>query len=98
LAHQQLDAGFAPFASCTLQNNSMNKKELADLIWKAGLLVTFVALVLVEWQRGQQPVRCEVTINGGQYEELTARLDEISKDVHDSADYLSELDDSATAR
>ena len=76
----------------------MDKKELTDLVWRAALLVTFVALVLVEWQKGQKPVRCEVTINNRQYDELMARIDEIRNDVHDSADSLEALTESASGQ
>lgn len=73
----------------------MDKKELSELVWKTGLLFALLALVLVEWQKGQRPVRCEVTISGRQYEELVARIDEIRNDVHDSADSLAELTESS---
>ncbi len=76
----------------------MEKKELTDLVWKAGVLIALIALALVEWQKGQMPVRCEVTISARQYEELMARMEEIQNDVHDSADTLAEMNDSASTQ
>ena len=76
----------------------MEKKELTDLVWKAGVLMVLVALVFVEWQKGQRPIRCEVTLTGRQYEELVAKLDEIRNDAHDSADSLSEMAESLSTQ
>jgi len=76
----------------------MEKKELTDLVWKAGVLMVLVALVFVEWQKGQRPIRCEVTLSGRQYEELVAKLDEIRNDAHDSADSLSEMAESLSTQ
>ena len=76
----------------------MEKKELTDLVWKAGVLIVLVALVFVEWQKGQRPIRCEVTLSGRQYEELVAKIDEIRNDTHDSADSLAEMAESLSTQ
>jgi hypothetical protein len=76
----------------------MEKNPLIDLIFKAGVLFVLVALVFVEWQKGQKPLRCEVTLSGRQYDELIAKIDEIRNDAHDSADALAEMNEALSGQ